>query len=130
MTDGTPNFAPGTPSWVDLGSSDLSAAVRFYGELFGWQSEDMGEQAGHYTMFFGWGVRANPMPQGGEYVEWLVGSNRVAGAQPMGDMYPPQVPPHWLVYFAVADADATVQKAQQLGGQVRSPLMDIPQGRF
>ena len=47
MTDGTPNFAPGTPSWVDLGSSDLNAAVRFYSDLFGWQSEDMGEQAAY-----------------------------------------------------------------------------------
>jgi predicted enzyme related to lactoylglutathione lyase len=40
------------------------------------------------------------------------------------------VPSHWLVYFAVANADATLKKAQELGARVMSPAMDIPQGRF
>ena len=26
----------GVPGWVDLGSPDLDATKRFYGELFGW----------------------------------------------------------------------------------------------
>jgi predicted enzyme related to lactoylglutathione lyase len=34
------------------------------------------------------------------------------------------------VYFAVANTDQTVSKAQQLGAQVMAPAMDIPQGRF
>ena len=43
-------YAPGTPSWVDIGVSDIGAAVAFYSGLFGWETEDLGEQAGHYTM--------------------------------------------------------------------------------
>ena len=42
---------PGTPSWVDVSSTNLSATVEFLKELFGWNATDMGEEAGHYTMF-------------------------------------------------------------------------------
>jgi predicted enzyme related to lactoylglutathione lyase len=34
------------------------------------------------------------------------------------------------VYFAVANTDDTVKKAEQLGGKVMAPAMDIPQGRM
>jgi predicted enzyme related to lactoylglutathione lyase len=45
-------------------------------------------------------------------------------------MIPASVPPHWLVYFVVANADDTVKHAQELGATVMSPAMDIPQGRM
>jgi predicted enzyme related to lactoylglutathione lyase len=48
----------------------------------------------------------------------------------MGEQIPRDVPPHWLVYFTVEDTDATLQKAQELGGRVLFGPMDIPQGRF
>jgi predicted enzyme related to lactoylglutathione lyase len=34
------------------------------------------------------------------------------------------------VYFAVEDTDASVAKAEELGGSVRMAPMDIPVGRF
>ena len=43
-------YAPGTPSWVDVSSTNLAATVAFLKELFGWNATDMGEEAGHYTM--------------------------------------------------------------------------------
>ena len=44
----------------------------------------------------------------------------------MGDM-----PPTWTVYFAVADIDATVEKAKALGGNVLMPITDAGEvGRF
>jgi predicted enzyme related to lactoylglutathione lyase len=43
---------------------------------------------------------------------------------------PDAVPAHWLAYFAVADTDATAARAQELGGDVNVPPMDIPAGRF
>jgi predicted enzyme related to lactoylglutathione lyase len=37
----------------------------------------------------------------------------------------------WMAYVAVPDCDATVTKAQRLGGKVPMPAMDIPDvGRF
>jgi predicted enzyme related to lactoylglutathione lyase len=41
------------------------------------------------------------------------------------------VPPNWLVYFMVADVDATTKKAGSLGGQAIVPPTDLPKtGRF
>ena len=38
---------------------------------------------------------------------------------------------HWLTYFAVSDTDATVAKADSLGGKITVPATDIPGvGRF
>jgi uncharacterized protein len=35
-------------------------------------------------------------------------------------------PPHWSVTFATADADATAEKAAELGGTVIVPPFDAP----
>jgi len=35
------SHAPGTFSWVDLGTTDADGAKAFYGSLLGWQFEDM-----------------------------------------------------------------------------------------
>ena len=41
------------------------------------------------------------------------------------------VPPHWLVYFAVEDCDGAVDKASATGGRVIVPPSNIPDiGRF
>ena len=41
------------------------------------------------------------------------------------------IPPHRMIYFAVADCDAMSEKAASLGGQVCVPPTDIPNiGRF
>ena len=45
------SYQPGTPSWVDLASPDLAASAAFYSTLFGWEAQDQGPEAGHYTMF-------------------------------------------------------------------------------
>jgi predicted enzyme related to lactoylglutathione lyase len=58
------------------------------------------------------------------------------GERPAGGMYEPtpemgEIPPHWLVYFAVDDTDAKAKKAEALGGKVCAPPADIPGvGRF
>ena len=35
------------------------------------------------------------------------------------------VPPYWMIYIAVANADAAVTKAQQLGGKILAPAFDV-----
>ena len=40
------------------------------------------------------------------------------------------MPAHWSVYFAVADADATLAKIVALGGSVVVPAEDTPYGRL
>jgi predicted enzyme related to lactoylglutathione lyase len=102
---------PGAVSWNELATRNPDQAIVFYSEVFGWtaDAQQMGDMA---------------------YTTWLLDGNPVGGMMPMGDMFPPEVPPHWSVYFAVEDADATVAKITSLGGSVLAPPMDIPQGRF
>jgi predicted enzyme related to lactoylglutathione lyase len=102
---------PGSFSWNELNTRDAEGAKAFYTAVFGW---DAVTHSG------------GPMP----YTEFKVGDQSVAGMMPMPPMVPAEVPSHWLVYFAVDDADAAVAKAQELGGSVRMGPMDVPVGRF
>ncbi len=43
---------------------------------------------------------------------------------------PAHVPPHWLVYFDVDNADACVAKIAATGGKVLMPAFDTPHGRM
>lgn len=95
---------PGSFCWSELNTTDKDAATAFY------------------TAVFGWGIKPSP-----EYSEFLVGGNSIAG---MMDLQNPAVPPHWLVYFAVADVDESVAKVHELGGNVLVPKMDSPAGPF
>ena len=36
------------------------------------------------------------------------------------------VPPHWNVYFNVADVDASIAKAEELGAKTVVPAFDVP----
>lgn len=46
----------------------------------------------------------------------------------MDDRFPPQVPPHWLPYFSVADVDNTVGRAAALGAEVLMPATSVTDG--
>ena len=48
----------------------------------------------------------------------------------MSEMFPPQVPPYWAIYFYVTDVDAAHAKAISLGGSELVPPQDFPGGRF
>jgi predicted enzyme related to lactoylglutathione lyase len=64
------------------------------------------------------------------YTEFKLNGESIAGMMAMGDQFPPEVPPHWLVYFAVEDTDGSLAKVNELGGATLAPAMDIPSGRF
>ena len=96
-------YAPGTPTWVDLGTKDVGAAARFYSELFGWEAEDLGEEAGHYTMMR------------------LRGKNVAAVSPLMNEMQPVA----WSTYLATANADETAKKVKDAGGMVVSEPFDV-----
>ena len=83
-----------------------------------------------YKQVFGWGDKTSPMGEGQPpYTEWQLGGESIGGGMEWQEM-PPGVPPHWLVYFAVTDPDATAKKATELGGKVSVPPQDFPGGRF
>lgn len=96
------SYAPGTPSWCDLSTSDVDGAARFYGGMFGWTAHDAGPDAGGYRMF-------------------TLRDKYVAGLGP--NMAPG--PSHWTTYVTVADADATTATARSAGATVHVEPMDV-----
>jgi uncharacterized protein len=102
---------PVSLAWNELNTRDTKAAKPFYAALFGWQAEtaQMGDV---------------------EYTTWQLDGKPVGGMLAMGEQFPAQVPAHWLAYFAVEDADATVERIRAAGGDVMYGPVDIPAGRF
>lgn len=100
-------YTQGTPSWVDLQTTDPSAAKDFYASLFGWSYHD------------------DPMPGGGVYSMAMRDGETVAAIAPMPPGAPKGMPPMWNTYLAVDDLDAAVSKVQPAGGQVLMPPTDI-----
>lgn len=99
---------PGCLTWNDLVSTDPAAAREFYGGLFGWRYEAMGEGAGEYWICFN-GERTN-------------GGLMKTPAEGM--------PSVWYPYFAVEDVDAAKEKIEAGGGQAMVGPEEVPQGRF
>jgi len=93
--------------WNELSTSDPVAARRFYGEQFGWTSDEfmpMGEH-GEYRFFDHHGQR--------------IGA--VAGAMD-GQQ------PHWRYYFRVPSIAAAKQTAEAKGGKIVVGPMEVPTG--
>ena len=62
--------------------------------------------------------------------KWVAGET-VAGMQPMvGEDWPADLAPHWMIYFAVEDCDATAEQAYALGGRIAHPPTTFARGRF
>jgi uncharacterized protein len=102
---------PGSLSWNELTTRQTDAAIKIYTDVFGWTANS--QEIGPVT-----------------YTMWEVDGNAVGGMMPMDDGWPADVPSHWLVYFAVENTDATIERVVELGGSVSVPPQDIPQGRF
>ena len=105
---------PGALVWSELMSRDVDGAKDFYRKAFGLTAESKaaGDGADAYT-------------------EFQVDGRSVAGMMSMASgQFPPELPAHWLTYFATADTDATVARVVELGGRVSMPPTTIPVGRF
>jgi predicted enzyme related to lactoylglutathione lyase len=102
--------------WDELLTSDTDGAEKFYAPLGKYSYEHMEMPGMRYTLF----LREAKRPDGKH--------RQAAGMMKM----PPGVPhPHWLSYIAVADCDASVEKAKKLGANIMMPPTEIPNvGRF
>lgn len=99
---------PGTFCWNELGTTDPDGAKKFYTSLFGWTTRDV------------------PMGDYGTYYMWQK-NGQDAGAMYKQDPEQQQqgIPPNWAQYVAVTDADASADKAKQLGGNVVAGPFDV-----
>jgi predicted enzyme related to lactoylglutathione lyase len=120
---------PGSLNFNGLNTRDADGAKSFYGAVFGWQS-----------LATGGGVEMWRLPGYGDFLEQRDPGLRqrvadsggpegfedvVATLNPIADDEP-NVPAHWSVTFAVDDADATAERAADLGGQVVVAPFDAP----
>jgi predicted enzyme related to lactoylglutathione lyase len=100
------SYKQGTPSFVDLATTDEAGAITFYGALFGWTEE------------------ANPMGPDQYYHMFSLNGSVVAGmykmAPEMGDH-----PPYWATYITVDNADEAGQRAVAAGGKLVMEPMDV-----
>src|SRR6185312_12444539 len=97
--------------WHELMTTDTDAAAAFYSKVVPWKTQDSG------------------MPS---YTLWMAGKTQVGGLTGLpADGTDSGTPPHWIVYVATPDVDATVAEAQRLGGKVLKGATDIPNmGRY
>jgi uncharacterized protein len=94
----------GAPCWIDLFTSDAAASKEFYGALFGWTVEEVGEEYGGYFNF-------------------AKDGRLVAGGMPSDGQ--DGVPDTWSIYLATPDAQATADATVAGGGQVVVPPMPV-----
>ena len=88
---------------LELNATDFAKAKSFYGELFGWQFQDMDMgPAGTYSTF-----KPTDGPGGGLFSA-------------------PGVPEGWLAYMGVEDIHAATDKAKQLGATAHVGPHEIP----
>ncbi len=98
--------------WYEHFTKDPKAAIAFYGDVIGWQTQPFGE--------------------GSEYTMWVGGQGPLGGVMELpAEAAKMGAPPHWMGHVQVEKVDATVAVAKELGGKVLHGPEDIPTvGRF
>jgi hypothetical protein len=66
----------------------------------------------------------------GDYTEFQIDGQSIAGGMDMNPMIPKDVPSYWQVYFTTDDVDKTYKKALDLGATEMLSPQDFPGGRF
>jgi predicted enzyme related to lactoylglutathione lyase len=102
---------PGKIIWRDLLTNDPAASQRFYGELFGWQFENVGtasnlQSDSAYTL-----IRHN-----GHLIGGMIDTLALNGRDDISQ---------WVVSMSVADVGAATRKVEAAGGQIITPPTDL-----
>jgi predicted enzyme related to lactoylglutathione lyase len=103
---------PGAICWAEVNTREGATANRFYRALFGYEQEQIGD-----------GTRF-------DYTVWRIDGETVCGGTQLPPGFPAEIPAHWMVYFAVDDADATAKEIEQAGGEITMAPQDTAFGRF
>jgi predicted enzyme related to lactoylglutathione lyase len=97
-------YIPGVPCWTDTGQPDPGAAASFYGELFGWELEDV-------------------LPAGaGPY---FIGRIRGGGVAAITQPEQPGDPAAWRTYIRVERADDAAERVRAAGGAILTEPFDV-----
>jgi uncharacterized protein len=103
MSDNTGNFV-----WYELSTNDLEGAIKFYGDVVGWDTQKFGGAEPAYWI-------------------WMAGDSGIGGLMALTEESKQvNASPNWVGYVNVADVDALVAKVGTLGGRTCVPPRDIP----
>jgi predicted enzyme related to lactoylglutathione lyase len=94
-------YIPGVPCWIDTTQPEPAAAAKFYGDLFGWELQDV-------------------MPPGAPAPYHMA---RLRGGDVAAISSGPDAT--WNTYVWVEDADATAGTVRDAGGSVLTDPMDV-----
>ncbi|MDJ0355031.1 VOC family protein [Paenarthrobacter sp. PH39-S1] len=103
---------PGAAVWHELHTRDYATAVKFYENVFGWETSVMSDTAEF------------------RYTTLGAAEGAKAGILDASAFLPEGVPANWQVYFGVENTDAAIEKALSLGGQLIQPAENTPFGRL
>src|SRR5262249_14666054 len=99
---------PGMFCWVELGTTDQTAAKKFYSELFGWAINDV------------------PMGPDSFYTMLQLNGREVAALYKLSaDQIKQEIPPSWLLYICAESADDAAQSIKAAGGTVMMEPFDV-----
>src|SRR5881396_282665 len=99
---------------VELNTTDVDKAKKFYGQLFDWKLEDVSMGAGGPP-----GLLANK----GIYTMIKPGKGTGGG---MLKQAAPGAPSSWLAYVDVDDIAASTKKAKSLGAKIMLDVTEVP----
>jgi predicted enzyme related to lactoylglutathione lyase len=100
----TGKFQYGKFVWFDLATSDVAAAKRFYGELFGWEFSDLAEGDVRYTV----------VQNQSRMIAGIVADPEADGDASL-----------WIGSISVPDVDRAAEQTREAGGVVHDPPEDL-----
>ncbi|MGJ9404443.1 VOC family protein [Arthrobacter sp. KK5.5] len=102
----------GAPVWHENLSKSYADTVAFYEKAFGWETSVMSD-----TDEF-------------RYTTLGADDDARAGLMDASGFLPPDAPSQWITYWGLADLDASIARATELGGSVLEAPADTPYGRM
>lgn len=100
----TGKFQFGKFVWFDLATSDVEAAKRFYGGLFGWRFSDLAEGDVRYTVVM----------NGNRMIAGIVADPEANGSESL-----------WVGSISVPDVDRATEQTREAGGVIHDPPQDL-----
>lgn len=103
------SYPQGTPSWVDLATTDVEGSKAFYAELFGWE----------------WSTEETDQPDNPYHMARLRDRAAAGLMQQAPEQTGMGIPCMWQLYLTVDDIEATAAGAVDAGGSVMAPPFDV-----
>lgn len=98
----------GGMAWCEVATRDVATACNFYAQLLGFTPQKV---------------------EGMDYFMLQRNGESYCGVMQMDEQWE-GIPPHWMAYFAVDDADAALERVVAGGGKVLVPAFDMAYGRM